>query len=72
MPLCFGASGSVRASRIMNFATCAPDVQIFCPLTTKSSPSLIARVCTAARSLPAPGSLNPWHHTSSPFTMPGR
>ncbi len=34
MPLCFGASGSLRASRIMYFATCAPDVQIFCPLTT--------------------------------------
>src|SRR5918992_1182461 len=38
----------------------------FGPLTTQVSPSRTARVATAARSEPAPGSLNSWHHTSSP------
>jgi hypothetical protein len=34
----------------------AVDVQIFWPVIRKSSPSVSARVCTLARSLPAPGS----------------
>jgi hypothetical protein len=34
MPLCFGTSGFVRASRIMRSATCPLEVQIFCPLIT--------------------------------------
>ena len=38
----------------------------FWPLTTHSSPSRTARVESDARSEPAPGSLNSWHHTSSP------
>ena len=29
MPLCFDASGSVRAMRMPNLATCAAEVQIF-------------------------------------------
>ena len=56
IPLCFGASGSVRASKIIQSDLCAPDVQIFCPLTTKSSPSFTARVCNDAKSDPEPGS----------------
>ena len=66
MPLCFGASGSVRASRMPKSAWCALEVQTFWPLTTHSSPSSTARVDSAARSLPAPGSLKSWHHISSP------
>ena len=66
MPRCFGASGSVRASMNIQSAYCAPEVQIFCPLITKSSPSRTARVCSDARSEPEPGSENPWHHCTSP------
>ena len=43
------ASGSVRASRMPNCATCASVVQTFCPFTTYSSPSRTARVVTATR-----------------------
>ncbi len=66
MPLCLGASGSVRAMRIPNCENWASDVQIFWPLTTYSSPSRTARVPRFARSLPASGSLNSWHQISSP------
>ena len=69
MPSCFGASGSVRAIRIPNFENCASEVQIFCPLTTHSSPSRTARVPSDARSDPDPGSLKSWHHISSPASM---
>ena len=34
----------------------ASDVHTFWPVITHSSPSSTARVCTLARSLPAPGS----------------
>ena len=56
MPLCFGASGFVRAIRIPMSEPCAPDDQIFDPLTTYSSPSRSARVARFARSEPASGS----------------
>ena len=68
MPRCFGTSVSVRAMRMPNFDTWAPDVQTFWPLTMNSSPSRTARVESEARSLPAPGSLNSWHQTSSPVS----
>ena len=41
-------------------------VQIFCPLTTQPPSASAARHDRAARSLPASGSENPWHHISSP------
>ena len=66
MPWCLGTSGSVRVTRIAQRASCAMDVQTFWPLTTQSSPSRTARVASAARSEPAPGSQNSWHQTSSP------
>ncbi len=72
MPRCLGASGSVRASRIPKSAVSALDVQTFWPSTTNWSPSRRARVCSPARSLPAPGSLKSWHHVSSPRSMAGR
>ena len=63
-----GASGSVRASSRPHLATWARVVHTFWPLTTHSSPSRSARVLSAARSEPAPGSLNIWHQISSQRT----
>ena len=65
MPLCLGCLGSVRAIRMPNSECCAPEHQVFCPFTTQSSPSRTARVPSAARSEPAPGSLKSWHQPSS-------
>ena len=56
MPRCLGASGSVRTRANMASAVWAAEVQIFCPLMTKSSPSRTARVVSEARSEPLPGS----------------
>ena len=56
MPRCFGASGFVRTSANSESAWWAPEVQIFWPLMTYSSPSRLARVCSEPRSDPAPGS----------------
>jgi hypothetical protein len=56
-PLCFGASGSVRATRRPHRAWWAMVVQTFWPLTIHSSPSRTARVARLATSDPAPGSL---------------
>ena len=56
MPLCLGASGSVRARTKIQLALWAMDVQIFWPSITHSSPSRTARVPRLARSDPAPGS----------------
>ncbi len=72
MPWCFGRSGSVRASRMPKSASSAQVVQTFWPVTTHSSPSRTALVASDARSEPAPGSLNSWHHFSSLRTMGGR
>ena len=56
MPLCLGASGSVRTSRKMWSARCPADVQIFWPLITHWSPSSTARQPRLPRSEPAFGS----------------
>ena len=48
------------------------DVQTLVPFTTKWSSSSTARQRRLARSLPASGSLNPWHHTSSALRMRSR
>ena len=72
MPVYLLVSGSVRAMRMPNFATCASDVQIFWPLTTNTSPSRTARVERLARSDPASGSEKSWHHNSSPRSIGGR
>ena len=72
MPACFGAVGSVRASRKMKSAYCAWVVQIFWPLMTHSSPSSSALVFRPARSEPASGSLKPWHHEICPDRILGR
>ena len=46
-------------------------VQAFWPVTTQSSPRGTARVVSDARSLPEPGSENPWHHCSRPDSSRG-
>ncbi len=61
MPLCFGASRSVRASTKHQSLQWASDVHTFCPSSTHSSrPSAsvasTARVWMLARSEPASGS----------------
>ncbi len=68
MPWCLGSAGSVRATRMPQRALCALEVQTFWPSTTHSPvlSSRTARVASAARSDPAPGSLKSWHQTSSP------
>src|SRR3954447_19659156 len=65
MPLCFGASVSVRARHTPHWANWAYDVHTFWPLSTHPPSTASARVDTDARSDPAPGSLNSWHHSSS-------
>ena len=47
-------------------ATSVPEFHTFWPLTTHSSPSGAARVCTLARSEPAPGSEKNWAQCCSP------
>ncbi len=59
IPLCLGASGSVRARSIIQSAACAMLVHTFWPVTLKSLPSRIARHWSEARSLPALGSEYP-------------
>ncbi len=66
MPRCFGMSGFVRAMTAPKSECCAPVVHTFCPLTTNSSPSRSARICSEATSLPAPGSENSCDQISSP------
>jgi hypothetical protein len=69
IPLCFGASASVRARQMPQRANCAYDVHTFWPLSSHPSPSRTAEVVSEARSLPAPGSLNSWHQISSAVRM---
>ena len=69
MPWCFGTSTLVRAMSMPRSAVDPSEVQTFWPLTTHSSPSSTARVVRPARSEPAPGSLNSWHHALTPVTM---
>ena len=56
MPLCLGASGSVRARTKIQSARWPAEVQIFWPLITHSSPSSTALQPRLARSEPASGS----------------
>ena len=66
-----GASGFVRTISKLQSAQFANVVQIFCPFTTYSSPSLTARHLNPVRSDPAAGSLKSSHHSSSPYRMGG-
>ena len=66
MPACLDASGSERARQMPKSAICASDVQTFWPLRTQPPSTRSARVLSAARSDPAPGSLKSWHQLSLP------
>ena len=65
MPLCLGASGSVRMVASPKLATWAPLVQTFWPLTSHPPSTRVPRVLTPAASLPASGSLKSWHQMTS-------
>ena len=73
MPLCFGASGSVRTSSshvVGDLGERRPDL-----LAGDHVLVAVAHApCTAARRgrEPAPGSVKPWHQTSSPRRMRGQ
>src|SRR3954454_18923139 len=69
IPRCLGTSQSVRASNMPKSAEWALVLHNFWPFTTHSSPSCTAVVVKPARSEPLPGSLNSWHHVSSPVTI---
>ena len=49
----------------------AYDVHTFWPVSSQPSSTGVARVDNDARSLPAPGSLNSWHHSSLASRMRG-
>ena len=72
IPSCRGAAGSVRAMQIAQAACWASEVQIFCPVSRQPPSARSARVVSPARSEPAPGSLNSWHHRKSPRSVGGR
>ena len=65
MPLCFGASGSVRASTPHQRENWPHETHVFCPLITKPSSVSTATVRNEARSDPASGSEKPWLQSSS-------
>ena len=66
MPRCLGTSGLVRARQMPMSARAATEVQTFWPSSRQPPSTRVARVVRAARSEPAPGSLNSWHQRSSP------
>src|SRR4030095_5180520 len=63
---------SWRQSMIIQLAKCARLVHTLWPLMTQWSPCRTADDCAPARSLPAPGSENPWHQISSEERRGGR
>ena len=71
-PRCRLSGVPVRTSMTMRVAVSARLVQILCPEMTYSSPSLVARQRSAARSLPASDSEKPCPHQASPDRNSGR
>ncbi len=69
IPRCFLADGSVRTYSWHQSAKWPIEFQVFCPLTTKWSPSSTAWVRSAARSEPASGSDMPCDQISSPRSI---
>ena len=66
MPSWRGATGSVRARQIAQWARSAIVVHTFSPVIDQPPSTSVAAVVSDARSLPAPGSENIWHHVISP------
>ena len=71
-PLCRVESGSLRNMPKSQWAKAPRLAQVFCPLMTKWSPSLIAVAWMLAMSEPAFGSDQPWAQTSSDEAIFGR
>ncbi len=65
MPSCLGAAGLVRARQMPQSASLAMVVHTFWPVSDQPPSTRSARVASDARSEPAPGSENSWHHVSS-------
>ena len=72
MPRRLGTVGSVRAKQMANSDSWAHVLHTFWPVRIHSSPSRSAPMASEARSEPAPGSLNIWHHRSWLATMGGK
>ena len=72
MPRRLGTVGSVRARQMANSDSWAQVLHTFWPVRIHWSPSGSARMASDARSEPAPGSLNIWHHRSWLATMGGQ
>ncbi|CAB5037783.1 unannotated protein [freshwater metagenome] len=66
IPLCFGASGSVRVIKKVYVEMWAPVVHILEPLMAHISPSCTARTLAFAISEPPSGSEYPKHTTARP------
>ena len=71
MPLCFGASGSVRARQTPHCASVRRRRPHLLPGELPTAIGRTALVRSDARSEPAPGSLNSWHQKSSPLRVAG-
>ena len=72
-PRCLGTLASVRASSRPKLACWALVVQTFWPDTLQPPSSVrLARAWMPARSEPAAGSENSWHHTSSAASIEPR
>ena len=71
MPRCRDSGVPVRVRSTQREAYCARLVHSFWPLTTQSPSLGVARHDNEERSLPVPGSENPWHHIASPLSSFG-
>ncbi len=69
IPLCLGTVASVRARQMAQSAFLASDVQTFWPVRIQPPSARSALVRSEARSEPASGSLNSWHHEISPRSV---
>ena len=72
MPACFFSVFAVLAKQYIQSALFASDVQILDPLIIYSPSINFAVVERLAKSEPAPGSENPWHHQISPLEIFGK
>ena len=73
MPRCGGSAlGSCFATTMNRSPICPFEMNVFEPFRTYELPSLIALVCTFARSEPVPGSVIAMPRMTSPEIAPGR
>ena len=72
MPACFFTVLSVLTRQYIQSALFASDVQILDPSIVYVPLDKTAEVKIFAKSDPAPGSENPWHHQISPLEIFGK